>query len=79
MRHVAWLLVAPVVVALLPWFGAWVTHGRVQAVWMGGLWLVCLATAVWVAFGPGLLGWVVLAIVQLARTPWRPPAARSDR
>lgn len=67
-----WVTLMPIVVVVVPWIAAWVTHGGRQAAIVAAVWLGCLLLAAFVAMGPGIAGLLGLSVVQLARTPWQP-------
>jgi hypothetical protein len=68
-----WLLILllPPLVLLLPWAVPLWKGRRGRALLLFGLWLAAWAVLLWVAFGPGLIGLLVLGVGQLL-----PPASR---
>lgn len=68
MRNLLLALLLVPLVLLLPWIvPAW-QRRRGRALLVGGLWLAGLATALFVALGPGLLLLLTLGVFQLLIT-----------
>lgn len=86
MKRLLWLVFMPIVVLALPFVGAWVSHGKSHAAVVAVVWLALILIGAFVAMGPAVIGLILLAVIQLARTPWLPPdstrpveAATTDR
>ena len=75
MKRLLWLVFMPIVVLAFPFVGAWVSHGKPNAAVVAVVWLALILIGALVAMGPALIGLLLLAVFQLARTPWLPPGS----
>lgn len=73
MKRLLWLVFMPIVVFVVPFVGAWVSHGKTHAAVVALVWLALILIGAFVAIGPATIGLFLLAVFQLARTPWLPP------
>jgi hypothetical protein len=73
MNRLLWIALMLIVVLVLPWAGAWVTHGKHQAAVVAVVWAALVLVGAFMALGPSMIGLLSVAVFQLARTPWQLP------